>query len=122
MSPLTERSLVRTSIKRTEKGMPPNIPFHFSAVPFHALHVRILYNCSMTIFHAESADDPVPETSDYYITTDNTIPEKTKLCSFAEWELIFYKNYFPDQPRITYTMYLAFIEWHYQFLRYRYTR
>lgn len=84
--------------------------------------IRILYNCSMTIFHAESADPPVPEPSDYYITTDNTIPEKTRLCSFAEWELIFYKNYFPNQPRITYTMYLAFIEWHYQFLRYRYTR
>lgn len=102
--------------------MPPNIPFHFLRFPFMYHAMRILYNCSMTIFHAESADDPVPETSDYYITTDNTIPEKTKLCSFAEWELIFYKNYFPDQPRITYTMYLAFIEWHYQFLRYRYTR
>ena len=110
--------------------MPPNIPFHFPPFPFMYHAMRILYNCSMTIFHAESADDPVPETSDYYITTDNTIPEKTKLCSFAEWELIFYKNYFPDQPRnyfpdqprITYTMYLAFIEWHYQFLRYRYTR
>ena len=97
-------------------------PFIFPLFPFMRSAMRILYNCSMTIFHAESADDPVPETSDYYITTDNTIPEKTKLCSFAEWELIFYKNYFPDQPRITYTMYLAFIEWHYQFLRYSYTR
>ena len=96
MSLLTERSFVQISLESVSKReCRQTIPFHFSAVPFHALHVRILYNCVMTIFHAESADEPVPETSDYYITTDNTIPEKTKLCSFAEWELIFYKNYFP---------------------------
>lgn len=76
----------------------------------------------MSIFNVKSDIETLPDIKDYYITTDNTIPEKTKLCSFAEWELIFYKNYYPEYTVITYNMYLDFIEWHYQFLRYRYSR
>lgn len=75
----------------------------------------------MTILSAEDLDELSPE-SDYFVTTDNTIPEKKILASFAEWELIFYKNYYPNYKTITYNMYLSFIEWHYQFLRYRYSK
>lgn len=67
-------------------------------------------------------DSELSPPSDYFVTTDNTIPEKKILASFAEWELIFYKNYYPNYKTITYNMYLSFIEWHYQFLRYRYSK
>ena len=44
MSLLTERSFVYISLKmHPKKGTPPNVPFYFSAIPFHAFrHANIV--------------------------------------------------------------------------------
>lgn len=76
---------------------------------------------SFTVSDTET-DCELSPVSDYFVTTDNNIPEKKILATFEEWELIFYKNYYPNYTCITYNMFLDYVDWHYQFLRYRYSK
>jgi hypothetical protein len=58
---------------------------------------------------------------DYYVCNDDVFSDKKIVRSFHEWEELFYKTYFPNCER-TYKSYLLFLEWHYRYLSYRYTK
>lgn len=62
------------------------------------------------------------ETQDYYVCSDERFNDKKTIRSFHEWEQIYYNMFYPLRNRETKAMFNEFIEWHYIYLHFRYTK
>jgi len=61
------------------------------------------------------------ETNDYFVCKDDSFNDKKAIRSFHEWERLYYERYYPN-IKPTYRMYLEFLEWHYRYLSFRYSK
>lgn len=61
------------------------------------------------------------ESEDFYSCNDSNFGNKKAILSFNEWEKVFFDMYYPRCKK-TFNLYKKFVEWHYIYLKYRYTR
>lgn len=62
------------------------------------------------------------ETQDYYVCSDERFNDKKTIRSFHEWEQLYYDKFYPTRKYDTKAMFNEFIEWHYIYLNFRYTK
>ncbi|WP_406021713.1 hypothetical protein [Succinivibrio sp.] len=62
------------------------------------------------------------DVEDYYVCTDDRFNDKKTIRSYHEWEELYYKKMYPLHKGKNMKMYLEFVEWHYVYLNYRYTK